>query len=127
MGAWSTESFGNDTALDWFGELDETADPLLFIQETLTEGSTEDVIAASAVLAVLSGKNSVEDYPALVIWCAGKSAPPTWLKQAAADAIQAIIDDPEADVHDTWAENGEDDENYLAWLSNLRSIQNRLL
>ncbi|KIQ28204.1 hypothetical protein RT97_21020 [Variovorax paradoxus] len=126
MGTWSTESFGNDDALDWFGELQEAPSALPFIEETLTSGSTESVIAAGAVLAVLSGKDGADVHPDVIAWCAGKAAPPASLKQAAIDAIQAVIDDPEADGHDTWAELGEDDEDYLAWLANLKSIQARL-
>jgi hypothetical protein len=48
------------------------------------------------------------------------------LRHAAADARQAVLDDPDADGHDTWAELGEDDEDYLAWLANLKSLQARL-
>ncbi len=52
--------------------------------------------------------------------------PPAALRHAAADARQAVLDDPDADGHDTWAELGEDDEDYLAWLANLKSLQARL-
>lgn len=123
MGTWSTESFGNDEALDWFGALREAPSPLPFIQETLNTGSTESVVAAGAVLAVLGGHDSAELHPDVAAWCAGKAAPPAALKRAAIDAIQAVLDDPEADGHDTWAELGEDDADYVAWLANLRRIQ----
>lgn len=123
MGTWSTESFGNDDALDWFGELSEAPSPLSFIQETLNTGSTESVVAAGAVLAVLGGHDGIDLHPDVAAWCVGKAAPPAALRQAAVDAIQAILDDPEADGHDTWAELGEDDADYLAWLSTLRRIQ----
>lgn len=126
MGTWSTESFGNDEALDWFGELQEAGSALAFIEETLQSGSTEGVVAAGAVLAALAGKGHGDVHPDVAEWCAGKAPPPPALMQAAADAIQAIIDDPEADGHDTWAELGEDDEDYLAWLANLKAIQARL-
>ncbi len=72
MGTWSTESFGNDDALDWFGELQEAPSALPFIQETLTSGSTESVIAAGAVLAVLSGKDSPDVHPDVIAWCVGR-------------------------------------------------------
>lgn len=123
MGTWSTESFGNDDALDWFGELRESTSPLSFIQETLNTGSTESVVAAGAVLAVLAGDGGIEVHADVAAWCAGKAAPPTALKQAAVNAIQAILDDPETDGHDTWAELGEDDADYLSWLSMLKSLQ----
>ena len=123
MGTWSTESFGNDDALDWFGELRESTSPLSFIQGTLNTGSTESVVAAGAVLAVLGGHGGIEVHGDVAAWCTGKSAPPAALKKAAVDAIQAILDDPEADGHDTWTELGGDDADYLAWLSMLKSLQ----
>ena len=126
MGTWSTESFGNDAALDWFGELREASSPLTFIEETLNRGWTDSVVAASAVLATLGGHNKIVVHPDVADWCAGKAAPPAALKQDAVNAIQAILDDPEADTHDAWAENGEDDADYLAWLSTLRSLQDCL-
>lgn len=123
MGTWSTESFGNDDALDWFGELRESTSPLSFIQETLNTGSTESVVAASAVLAVMESYGGIEVHADVAAWCAGKAAPPAALKQAAVNAIQAILDDPEADGHDTWAELGEDDADYLSWITMLNSLQ----
>lgn len=123
MGTWCTESFGNDDALDWFGELCKSTSPLSFIQETLNTGSTESVVAAGAVLAVLGGYSGIELHADVAAWCAGKPAPPTALKQAAVGAVQAILDNPKADGHDTWAELGEDDADYLAWLSMLKSVQ----
>ncbi len=125
MGTWSTESFGNDDALDWLAALKDARDATSFIAETLRSGSTESVVAAGEVLALLAGHPG-EVPPDVAAWCAGKAAPPPALRQAAADAIQAILDDPEADGHDTWAELGEDHEDYRAWLHTLRGIQVRL-
>ena len=126
MGTWSTAGFGNDEALDWLAELQEADDALAFIRETLDSGSTEGTVAAAEVLALHAGHGSADAHPDAVDWCAGKAAPPTDLRHAAADALQAILDDPDADGHDTWAELGEDDEDYLAWLANLKSLQVRL-
>lgn len=126
MGTWSTAGFGNDEALDWLAELQEADDALAFIQETLASGSTEGTVAAAEVLALLAGQGSADVHPDAVDWCADKAAPPAALRHAAADALQAILDDPDADGHDTWAELGEDDEDYLAWLANLKSLQARL-
>lgn len=126
MGTWSTGSFGNDDALDWFGQLRESPESFQFIQETLRTGSTESVIAASAVLAVLNGNDDADVHPDVTDWCTGKQAPPEPVRRTAVDALQTIIDDPEADGHDTWAELGEDDEDYLAWLANLRILQTQL-
>ncbi|MEO3942042.1 DUF4259 domain-containing protein [Paenarthrobacter nicotinovorans] len=123
MGAWSTGSFGNDDALDWFGDLTEAPDVFPFIQETLEGGTTESIIAAGAVLALLSGYGDIEVHPDVAEWAAGRPTPPSALNVRAANAIQDIIEDPEADGHDVWAELGEDDEDYVAWLANLKRIQ----
>lgn len=126
MGAWSTSSFGNDEALDWFGDLQEAPEIWPFIEETLSTGSTDSVVAAGAVLALLSGNGDTDVRPDVIDWAAGHQAPPVDLKLAAADAIQAIIDDPEVEGHDVWADLGEDDEDYVAWLANLGRIQGLL-
>ena len=127
MGASSTGSFGNDAAMDWFAELQSAADPLIFIRETIASKGNEEVIAAAEALAVLNGKPSADVvYPDLLSWSAGKPHPDQDLLSAMKTAIQEILDDPEADVHDTWAELGEDDEDYIAWLTCLRDIQLRL-
>lgn len=126
MGAWSTGSFGNDDALDWFGDLKEAPEVFPFIQETLAVGSTESIVAAGAVLALLSGNIDIEVHPHVAEWAAGRPTPPPALKLSAANAIQDIIEDPEADGHDVWAELGEDDEDYVAWLANLKKIQTLL-
>jgi hypothetical protein len=123
MGAWSTAPFGNDDALDWFADLKEASEAFPFIQETLAVGSTDSIVAAGAVLVVLSGHSEVDAHPHVVEWADGRSVPPQDLKLSASNAIQEIIDDPDADGQDVWAELGEDDEDYLAWLSNLRTIQ----
>ncbi|MGO4249532.1 DUF4259 domain-containing protein [Paenarthrobacter sp. RAF54_2] len=123
MGTWSPGPFGNDEALDWFGDLREAPEAMPFIEETLTNGSTESIIASGAVLAVLSGHLHTDVHPNVIEWCAGRPAPSSALKLGAADAIQAVIDDPEVDGHDTWAELGEDDDDYIGWIANLESIQ----
>jgi len=126
MGTWSTESFGNDGAMDWFTELQSAIDPLAFIQQTIASRGNEQVIAAAEALAALNGKFGAAVYPDLLSWSTGKTAPNQDLLGAMSEAIQEILDDPEADVHDNWAELGEDDEDYIAWLATLRDIQMRL-
>ena len=126
MGTSSAGSFGNDAAMDWFAELQDAADPLVFIKETLSSKGNEEVIAAAEILATLNGKPGAIAYPDLLSWTAGKPRPDQNLLNAMKAAIQEILDDPEADVHDTWAELGEDDEDYIAWLACLRDIQLRL-
>lgn len=126
MGTWSTESFGNDDALDWFADLREAANPFALIRDTLQSGATEQQVAAAAVLAVLAGGDHADVHPEVSAWCRGKPVPPAALKQLAVETVQAVLDDPEADGHDTWAELGEDDEDYIAWLAGLRLLQTRL-
>jgi uncharacterized protein DUF4259 len=126
MGAWSTDSFGNDEALDWFGDLKEADNAFGFIAETLESGSTDSIVAAGEVLAILRGKSPADVHPHVIEWCNGKSRPPEALARKADQAIQEILDDPDADGHDVWAELGEDDPDYRKWLETLRGIQTRL-
>lgn len=126
MGTWSTDSFGNDGALDWLGDLQDSSDGLAFIRETLSSGDNEGIIAAGEVLAFLKGKPGADLPEDAVSWCVGKSPPDSGLLQDFRNAIGEILEDPDADVHDTWAELGEDDEDYLAWLATLRDLQSRL-
>lgn len=56
MGTWSSESFGNDGAMDWFAELQTAGDPLRLIRETIGSGSNAQVIAAAEALAALNGE-----------------------------------------------------------------------
>ena len=126
MGAWSTDSFGNDRALDWFGELAASEDVFGFIRQTLEAGPSEGVVAAGEILAFLRGRPDPTIPSDVEEWCRGKQMPSPELLELADKAIQRMLDDPKADVHDCWAELGEDDEDYQAWLSSLRGIQMRL-
>jgi hypothetical protein len=74
MGTWSTGSFGNDEALDWFGDLREAPEAMPFIEETVANGSTESIIAAGAFLAVLTGHPTYRRSPGcyrMVCWRTG--------------------------------------------------------
>ncbi|WP_109505637.1 DUF4259 domain-containing protein [Nocardioides speluncae] len=55
MGAWGTGIFDNDHAADWSASLEEAADPLAFLSETLTDAADEkdllDLHVASAAAA----------------------------------------------------------------------------
>ena len=127
MGTWSPASFGNDAALEWLGDLKEARDGLAFLAATVGAGMpVEDLIAAGEVIAALNGKAGPDLPDDLAIWCSGKPQPSASLRQAAAEAIQIVLDDPEADVHDAWAELGEDDADYQAWLAGVADLINRL-
>lgn len=72
MGTWSTAAFGNDFALDWAQDLQESKD-LFFIEDTLNNVLSADSaeyleapfaaegLAAIEVLARIYGKPNVED------------------------------------------------------------------
>lgn len=71
MGAWSHESFGNDTACDWVGDLEEGDDlaPVEAAFDAVLEAGEDDVdandaciaIAAAEVVARLRGNFGVRD------------------------------------------------------------------
>ena len=70
MGTWSFKPFGNDGALDWFGELETTNDVNQFFETTLNQECLDDdimdvaeeAIAAAAIIAA-SAKDKVLGLP----------------------------------------------------------------
>ena len=63
MGTWSNKAFGNDTALDFFAELEASSDLIKFFSKTLNnviEGddvdscNEEEAIAAIAIITAAS-------------------------------------------------------------------------
>ena len=75
MGAWDTDPFGNDSAADWCGDLDDAApaDRVKFIRAALTDAAEEDdyldvdtasvAIAAAAIVAAMRPGGPAVDSP----------------------------------------------------------------
>jgi hypothetical protein len=128
MGAWDTTSFGNDTALDWVGELEEcedlsciedAIDAVLEEEEEYLEGPVaETAIAAAEVLACLRGRAAADgEYPEEVTeWVKEHPIkPPEEVRQRALAALERIQGE-ESELAELWEGNDE----WKAWMADLR-------
>jgi hypothetical protein len=130
MGAWSIESFGNDSACDWAYSLEEETG-LDLIRQTL-ENTFEDhyldssegteAIAAAEVIARLKGNfgATVDSYTETVDnWV--KAHPQKTPQDLIALAVRALdrVLQPESELRDLWEES-EQLEQWKASVLNLR-------
>ena len=133
MGAWSIQSFGNDTACDWAYRLERTADLGLVretIQEVLDTGDeyleereASNAIAAVEVIARLKGNFGVRDsYSADTdAWVAAHPQQPTQdLVELASLALDRILVKP-SELLDMWEDSGLAD----AWKKSVLDLKNR--
>jgi hypothetical protein len=133
MGAWSAETFGNDTACDWSYGLEKVEDLGLVRQaiEAVTAVKEDyldsevacECLAACEVIARLKGNWGLRDpYTAHVDkWVEGhKIKPPDDLIQAALAAIDRILA-PSSELLDLW-EEGEEGE----WHTAVADLRNRV-
>lgn len=116
MGAWSEDTFGNDSACDWVGEfLEEPGlEPVRDAIDEVLEGDDDyldsdvasNCLAACEVLARLQGKWGVRDAYSedLDKWIeANPQRVPDNLKKAADRAIERILG-PESELVELWDE-----------------------
>ncbi len=132
MGAWGHETFANDAALDWCGDL-ETAQDLSFVEETLSAVIEDDdnfldsdlaceALAACEVIARLKGNWGRRDtYSAKVDrWVEAHPQPvPARLVRRATKAIDRIIDE-DSELRELWYE-GNAGEDWMLCVTDLRS------
>jgi hypothetical protein len=130
MGAWGAGNFENDDALDWLGELEETAD-LSLVEQAILAVLTSDnyveagegciALAAAEVMAALQDK-PVENLPEEVT---------TWIQthnvtsdpKLVTDAlivVEKIRNHKESELRELWAE-AEELEPWHAVLDDLSS------
>lgn len=133
MGAWSKDSFGNDTACDWAYGLEETND-LELVRETIQKAvgigeeyleapDAEEAIAAIEVIARLKGnfgeRNSYTE--ATDNWVkAHPQQPPPDLVTLASKAIDRILRPP-SELLEMWQESDEFEE----WKGSLLDLKLR--
>ncbi|AFY73768.1 hypothetical protein Syn7502_01716 [Synechococcus sp. PCC 7502] len=134
MGTWSTDPFGNDTAVDWIYALVEAND-LSFIAETLQNvidiGSdylevpeADEAIAAADTIARLKGnfyvKNSYTE--SLDQWVQNhKLTPPQALVDLAILAMNRILTEP-SELLELW----QDSEDFDDWAREIQDLKDRL-
>ena len=133
MGAWSTESFGNDIACDWAYELEETSD-LSYVRETiqrvldsgdepLDADVASEAIAAVEVVARLKGNFGLRDADseATDTWVETHSQPPPPdLIVLAAQALDRILIQP-SELLELWEESDE----FEAWKHAVSDLKRR--
>jgi hypothetical protein len=138
MGTWSTTAFGNDFALDWAQDLQESKD-LFFIEDTLNNVLSPDSadyleapfaaegLAAIEVLARLYGKpgednENTEDVDAWVEEVS-KKAPKrrTDLIEKSRRAIEHILSE-RSELRELW----QDSEHYEDWRASVAALRARI-
>jgi septation ring formation regulator EzrA len=134
MGAWDSDPFGNDTALDWSYSL-EDYEGLELIEETLAKieemddeyveaPDAEQAIAAADTLARLKGKAYVKNShtEAVDAWVAEQDLEvPQDLIDLALEVIDRIQSEP-SELLELW----EESENFAAWKKHLKDLKKRL-
>jgi hypothetical protein len=134
MGAWGSQTFENDTALDWAAAFVETNE-IEMIQETLESALDEEdgpvdvdvaceALAACEVLAHLKGNagGAESSTPELEEWISGyKKKVPDSLYKLADKALARVLDE-ESELRLLW-EDTEDP----AWMQDVTGLRQRLL
>lgn len=133
MGAWSKESFGNDTACDWAYGLAEASD-LGYVRETIQKvvdageeyleaDAASEVIAAVEVIARLRGNFGLRDSysESTDTWVAAHpQQPPPDLVAVAIQALDRVLVQP-SELLELWEESDE----FEAWKSSVLDLKHR--
>ena len=134
MGAWSVESFGNDTACDWSYGLEGTND-LRYVEEAIAKvhavptdkpldaDIAEEAIAAAEVVARLLGNaGELTTYTKVVDeWVANHPLKPSNnLVDEAASALRRILTPP-SELRELW-----DDGNIEQWEQQSKNLIDRI-
>ena len=138
MGTWAVDAFGNDFALDWAQDLQESKD-LFFIEDTLNNVLSPDSadyleapfaaegLAAIEVLARLYGKPGEEDENTADVdaWVeeVGKKATKrrTDLIEKSQRAIEHILSE-RSELRELW----QDSEHYEEWRASVEELKQRI-
>jgi hypothetical protein len=132
MGAWGTEVFANDDAMDWIAALEDT-DDIGVMERALSavndaEGYLEApdcsvALAAAEVVATILKKPGADVPSEVFEWIArvGREMPPT-LPDAARRAIDRVAADSE--LLELWEEAG--DPGLAEWRGTLTELRGRL-
>ncbi len=130
MATWTVDTYGNDYALDWAQDLQETSN-LEAIESTLDyalgEGELEapfgaEALAAIDVLTRLQGKAGAAAMAEIDAWVAGrKQKVSPMLAGKAARAIERVLG-ADSELRQLWQES----EHYEEWRAAVLALQARL-
>lgn len=134
MGTWSHEPFGNDTAIDWAYELQDTQDFSLVeqaIQRVLDCGPryldadlAVEAVAAAEIIAKALGRGTQSDaYTEEVdAWLKSISAVPTSTLRSNAHQAMSRILGSDSELKELW----EESEDLECWESSVRLLQSAM-
>lgn len=133
MGAWSEDTFGNDTACDWAYSflkepglkiVREAIDEVLSCEGYLNRDQACDCLAACEVIARLQEKWGIRNVYSeqLDEWVeANPTTVPADLKSAADSAIERILG-PDSELPELWDEGSRNDQ----WHASIDDLRARL-
>lgn len=130
MGTWATGTFGNDYAMDWAQDLQETSnlEPIdSTLDMTLGEGELEAPFAAEALAAIevlvrLQGNHGDGEMPEIDAWVAArKQKVSPALAAKAHRAIERILSE-QSELRQLWQES----EHYEDWRSAVLALKERV-
>ena len=126
MGAWGSRSFENDTASDWFYELEENGVEL--IEETLRfvldeteefdDSEESEAVAAAEIVATMAGRPDPETDEEMVALATSYGAPSPELIALAVTVVEKIAD--ESELKALWEDDPE-------WLGRMGDLKMRLV
>ena len=132
MGTWDTNTFDNDAAMDWAGELADSND-LSLLARSLDPGELRGyylqapdcvgILCAGEVLAALRGNPSPDLPNEIQDWVAthGRLDPEPLLSTAIAKLERVLAKNSELD--ELWRESADD---YPTWLAGVDDLKARL-
>ena len=133
MGAWSHESFGNDTAADWayglaeckdMAYIESAIDAVLSEEDYLDSDIASEAVAAIEVVAKMLGKGTQADaYTENAdIWVAAMTVPPSpELRAKAVRTLDRITAD-ESELAELWSDTDDSD----SWSATLATLRNAM-
>ncbi len=134
MGAWATDSFSNDDAADWFGDLEAQGDfstveaaldAVIDCGEDYLEAPDGAAgLAAAEVVAAAFGRagEAAKTHEGLMSWLAGSNVPPSpdVIPKAIA-AVDRVVTEP-SELMELW----QDSDDYEAWQADVADLKARL-
>jgi hypothetical protein len=131
MGAWGHQTFENDDALDWVGELEEVEDVSILseafamipddTEEYVEETESTAALAAAEVVAALRGKPAAALPEEVVRWVGDRRRVKSGLVDEARRAVKRVLANSE--LRELW----EDEPNHFeSWKSSVEDLLKRL-
>lgn len=131
-GAWTSDSFGNDDAMDWANRCAGSHGPTFIagsLDSALSDGYLEApdgsfAVAAAEVVAAARGKPAKALPKELSSWLDRQQrAEISTLAPIAAKAVSRVLNGPKSELRELWQENKKE---FPAWRGHMQSLIARL-